>query len=201
MSNTTIPILKTATPLAGPDTRPNILRVEPNKTWYYIKMLSLLLMVVLLGLNVYYYMTEGITFFAKMMGEGVENTEEETKRGAETIKKALEKGNKKEDLEKDDDEDVKLDLKKTLQNEERGDKVSAGKDDEDTEEDKDKKDKTVPSPDLSSHDDLQRSKRKYCYVGNLGGKRSCAEIHESDKCISGDIFPTEEICINPNLRR
>lgn len=186
----TIPILETATPLAGPNSKPNILRVEPNNTWYYIKILFLFLLVVLLGLNVYYYFTEGITFFAKLMGEGVKNTEEEVKRGAETIKKALHENKKKKDLEKDDDEDVKLDLKKTLEKEERGKK-----------EDKEQKNKTIPSPDLSSHDDLERSKRKYCYVGNLGGKRSCAEIHESDKCISGDIFPSEQLCINPNLRR
>tara|TARA_B100000424_G_C22935876_1_gene498010 strand:+ start:858 stop:1448 length:591 start_codon:yes stop_codon:yes gene_type:complete len=196
MSDNTIPILETATPLAGPDTKPNILRVEPNKTWYYIKMLFLLMMIVLLGLNVYYYMTEGVTFFAKMMDRGVKNTENEVKKGAETIEKALKEDKKKKDLEKDDDEDVKLDLKKTLEKEDRGN----NKDKKDKDK-KDDKDKTVPSPDLSSHDDLQRSKRKYCYVGNLGGKRSCAEIHESDKCISGDIFPSEELCINPNLRR
>ena len=185
----TIPILETATPLATPDTKPNILRVEPNNSWYYIKILFLTFMIVLLGLNVYYYVTEGVTFFAKMMGEGVKNTENETKKGAETIKKALESSKKKKDLEKDDDEDVKLDLKKTLEKEDRGEKK------------KDEKDKPIPSPDLSSHDDLEKKKKKYCYVGNLGGKRSCAEIHESDKCISGDIFPSEEICINPNLRK
>ena len=185
MSEKTIPILETATPLADPYSKPNILRVEPNNTWYYIKMLFLLLMIVLLGLNVYYYMTEGVTFFSKIFDQGLKNTEEEVKRGADAIEKALEKDNKKEDLEEDDDEDVKLDLKKTLESEERGEK----------------KDKIVPSPDLSSHDDLEMSKKKYCYVGNLGGKRSCAEINESDKCISGDVFPSEQICINPNLRR
>ena len=61
--------------------------------------------------------------------------------------------------------------------------------------------KSVPSPDLSSHDDLNHQKKQYCYVGNLGGKRHCAEIEQSDKCISGDIFPTESLCVNPNLRK
>lgn len=184
----TIPILGTATPLAGPESKPNILRVEPNttnNTWYYIKMLFLLLLITLLGLNVYYYVTEGITFFSKMFGDGIQNTERETEKGAKAIEKALETTEKKDDLEDDDDEDVKLDLKKTLKKEDRGNE----------------KNKTVPSPDLSSHDDLENSKKQYCYVGNLGGKRSCAEIQDSDKCISGDIFPTEQICINPNLRR
>ena len=61
--------------------------------------------------------------------------------------------------------------------------------------------KSVPSPDLSSHDDLNHQKKQYCYVGNLGGKRHCAEIAQSYKCISGDIFPSESICVNPNLRK
>ena len=46
MSEKTIPILETATPLADPFSKPNILRVEPNNTWYYIKILFLLLMIV-----------------------------------------------------------------------------------------------------------------------------------------------------------
>jgi hypothetical protein len=41
----------------------------------------------------------------------------------------------------------------------------------------------------------------FCYIGEYKGFRSCASIGESDKCLSGDIFPTREICINPNLRQ
>ena len=41
----------------------------------------------------------------------------------------------------------------------------------------------------------------FCYIGEYKGFRSCASITESDKCLSGDIFPTREICINPNLRQ
>lgn len=41
----------------------------------------------------------------------------------------------------------------------------------------------------------------FCYIGEYKGFRSCASISESDKCLSGDIFPTREICINPNLRQ
>lgn len=41
----------------------------------------------------------------------------------------------------------------------------------------------------------------FCYIGEYKGFRSCASITESDKCLSGDIFPTRDICINPNLRQ
>ena len=40
----------------------------------------------------------------------------------------------------------------------------------------------------------------YCYVGEDRGIRSCVKINKKHKCMSGDIFPTREICINPNLR-
>jgi hypothetical protein len=40
----------------------------------------------------------------------------------------------------------------------------------------------------------------YCYVGEDRGNRNCIKISRADKCMSGDIFPTSEICINPSLR-
>ena len=44
------------------------------------------------------------------------------------------------------------------------------------------------------------SKAGYCYIGEDRGFRSCIEVGEGDVCMSGDIFPTQAICINPNLR-
>ena len=40
----------------------------------------------------------------------------------------------------------------------------------------------------------------YCNVGSWKGIRSCIRVEDSGKCLSGEIFPTEEGCINPNLR-
>jgi len=45
-----------------------------------------------------------------------------------------------------------------------------------------------------------RSKSGYCYIGEDRGFRSCINVGENDECMSGDIFPTMDICINPNLR-
>lgn len=44
------------------------------------------------------------------------------------------------------------------------------------------------------------SKAGYCYIGEDKGYRSCMYVNDSDKCMSGDIFPTNEICVNPSLR-
>jgi hypothetical protein len=43
-------------------------------------------------------------------------------------------------------------------------------------------------------------KAGYCYIGSDRGVRSCARVGEADKCMSGDIFPTKETCVNPKLR-
>jgi hypothetical protein len=45
-----------------------------------------------------------------------------------------------------------------------------------------------------------RGKAGYCYIGEDRGFRSCIQVGEADMCMSGDIFPTQDICINPSLR-
>jgi len=45
-----------------------------------------------------------------------------------------------------------------------------------------------------------KSKSGYCYIGEDRGFRSCIQVGEGDICMSGDIFPTQEICVNPSLR-
>ena len=60
----------------------------------------------------------------------------------------------------------------------------------------------IPSPDdaTSVTQSGGRSKSGYCYIGEDRGFRSCISVGENDQCMSGDIFPTMDICINPNLR-
>jgi hypothetical protein len=41
---------------------------------------------------------------------------------------------------------------------------------------------------------------KWCYVGEFNGVRSCRKLAEGDTCMSGNIFPNRDICINPSLR-
>lgn len=43
-------------------------------------------------------------------------------------------------------------------------------------------------------------KKGWCYVGSSKDGRTCMKVNEKDTCMSGDIFPTETLCINPNLR-
>tara|TARA_A100001015_G_scaffold318838_1_gene439921 strand:+ start:101 stop:943 length:843 start_codon:yes stop_codon:yes gene_type:complete len=40
----------------------------------------------------------------------------------------------------------------------------------------------------------------WCYIGSDNSTRQCVAVGASDTCISGEIFPTNEICVNPSLR-
>lgn len=43
-------------------------------------------------------------------------------------------------------------------------------------------------------------KSGWCYIGSDRNFRSCAYVGIDDKCMSGEIFPSQELCINPSLR-
>jgi hypothetical protein len=60
-----------------------------------------------------------------------------------------------------------------------------------------------PEPDeAGSRTQSSKAKLKsgYCYIGEDRGFRRCIKVGEGDKCMSGDIFPTDDICVNPSLR-
>tara|TARA_B100001769_G_scaffold268566_1_gene257250 strand:- start:14002 stop:14748 length:747 start_codon:yes stop_codon:yes gene_type:complete len=40
----------------------------------------------------------------------------------------------------------------------------------------------------------------YCFIGKINDIRSCAKVTSKEQCMSGDIYPTKDICINPKLR-
>lgn len=40
----------------------------------------------------------------------------------------------------------------------------------------------------------------YCYIGEDRGVRSCMYVGNGDRCMSGMIYPTMDVCVNPNLR-
>jgi len=56
------------------------------------------------------------------------------------------------------------------------------------------------SPDESRSSIQTTGKSGWCYIGEDQGIRSCSEIGVNDVCMSGDVFPSQAICMNPNLR-
>ena len=61
----------------------------------------------------------------------------------------------------------------------------------------------VENSDIYHIDETVKNKQLeegYCYIGSQGSKRYCAKVDSSTKCMSGDIYPSLDICINPRLR-
>jgi hypothetical protein len=59
-----------------------------------------------------------------------------------------------------------------------------------------------PAPD-SSVNPIQKpitsGKQAWCLVGEYQGKRGCIAVSDTNKCLSGQIFPTQQLCLNPTL--
>ena len=62
--------------------------------------------------------------------------------------------------------------------------------------------KTEDYQEDDSSSNIQRGTAKsgWCYIGEDRGFRTCSEVGPNDECMSGDIFPSNEICMNPSLR-
>lgn len=46
----------------------------------------------------------------------------------------------------------------------------------------------------------KKGKVGYCYVGEDKGFRTCISVNKAHECMSGEIFPTMDVCVNPALR-
>jgi hypothetical protein len=53
---------------------------------------------------------------------------------------------------------------------------------------------------MSPHKKSTLTEDAYCYIGYDNGQRECMEAYAGDVCMSGEIFPSLDICINPKLR-
>jgi hypothetical protein len=58
----------------------------------------------------------------------------------------------------------------------------------------------LPDDSMSSTQRNGSGKSGYCYIGEDRGFRSCIQVKDGDMCMSGDIFPSQALCVNPSLR-
>jgi hypothetical protein len=105
-------------------------------------------------------------------------------------------------LERKTDNSAVKKLEKTLNEKKVVNKIDGENKGTVTSEKKYKKKPIIPEADdaTSATQMKPKSKAGFCYIGEDRGFRSCIEVGEGDVCMSGDIFPTQAICINPNLR-
>lgn len=59
-----------------------------------------------------------------------------------------------------------------------------------------------PQPDSTTNpiqNPITSGKQGWCLVGEYQGKRGCIEVGEHDRCLSGQVFPNQKMCLNPTL--
>ena len=44
---------------------------------------------------------------------------------------------------------------------------------------------------------ITSQKTQWCLVGEYQGKRGCVAVTDQDKCLSGQVFPEQKMCLNP----
>lgn len=47
----------------------------------------------------------------------------------------------------------------------------------------------------------QKPKAGWCYIGDYSGSRGCVMIEEHNKCMSGQVFPSQTACLHPENSR
>jgi hypothetical protein len=60
--------------------------------------------------------------------------------------------------------------------------------------------KPEPEPDTTKNPiqkPISSVKARWCLVGEYEERRGCIAINEHDKCLSGQVFPTQQMCLNP----
>ena len=68
-------------------------------------------------------------------------------------------------------------------------------------------DKPTPAPTQPAEDTsenpiqkpISSSKSGWCLIGEYENRRGCIEVGEQDKCLSGQIFPNQKMCLNPTM--
>ena len=59
-----------------------------------------------------------------------------------------------------------------------------------------------PQPDKTDNPiqkPISSGKSNWCLVGEYQGKRGCIAISDSDRCMSGQVFPSQQACLNPTF--
>lgn len=46
---------------------------------------------------------------------------------------------------------------------------------------------------------ISAGKQNWCLIGEYQNKRGCVPVTESDKCLSGQVFPNQQMCLNPTF--
>jgi hypothetical protein len=165
-----------------------------------IKIVLITTIVIFLGYNLYLYLTEGTDILGKyfgISGIGLTGAAKGTEFAVDTAAKGT----------KDTISVAQNVADKGLNTIAKGGKILSRTNESpiereiDNDTKKEKEAENVNSESSFSGNLKKTIKGGYCYIGTDRTFRSCVEVDEGDVCMSDKIFPSKDICINPNLRK
>ena len=161
-----------------------ISEIPTKSAWFYIRIVLIVLFLGLMGLNIFTYLSEGTDIFGKYLGMGLLSGIEKTKK---TFGVTAAGGKLGLDVAEGSASQLfnipEQQIKKRLNQPQKNLPISGSR--------------TV---DASPNGTISTNKPAYCYIGTENGNRRCVEIGKDDVCESNKVFPSMQICINPNLR-
>jgi len=171
----------------------------------FLRYLSIFIIIGFLFLNLFLYLTKPINSSIFNMYDpllkkiGINNDDKPQ------VKNNISSTSKKVRVNKEENKNAINKLEKVVNNKKTVNNIDSENIQKQNEEQgiKSKQKPFIPEPDVSAsrlQANKPTSKQGYCYIGEDRGFRSCIEVGKGDVCMSGDIFPTKDICINPNLR-
>ena len=172
--------------------------------WTFFKVTLIVVIIGMLGINLYTffrYKKDALSYFFGDIFNVSNDVEEPEEIPEEITEEVLEK---QKDKNSDEDGTVysKLDLaaenekKETDENPDQLDNVLREKNEQKF-NDNLEKNNNYKANNMSMN---VNKKSGYCYLGEDRGVRSCVQVNEDDTCLSNQIFPTQELCVNPNLK-
>lgn len=182
--------------------------------WSIMKIMVIVIIIAALGFNIFSYLSQGTDYLSNIvqqiasylpsgLAKTLNNSAVGTKLTADVAAGAIQDvGEIVTDIPKADFSKVKIgrtpaNFKKELWNK-RDQTLS---DAIDSRQIKGVNNYPQHEPDKTSSSSIQNPHAKsWCYVGTDRGYRSCVQVKNSSECQSGKIFPSKNICINPNMR-
>ena len=174
--------------------------VTPMKSDGGVDIIKIILIVAIVGFlayNLYLYFTEGTDVLGKYFGIGITGAAKGTEVAVDTVAEgtkdtvsvAQNVTNKGLDAVAEGGEQITKRSESPIERQ------------LDEEEKKEEEAENVDANSSFASNLKKTVKGGYCYIGTDRTFRSCVKVDPGDVCMSNKVFPTKDICINPNLRR
>jgi hypothetical protein len=162
-----------------------------------IRIVLIVAIVGFLAYNLYLYFTEGTDVLGKYFGIGITGVAKGTEKVVDTVAEGSKDTISIAQNVTDKGLDVVAEGGEAIK--ERAESPIERNQDEEKKTEEERENVDTESSYTST---LKKTvKGGYCYIGTDRTFRSCVKVNPGDVCMSNQIYPTKDICINPNLRK